>query len=1415
VISVSGSAVAQRNEQQLRFNHVTVEDGLSDSWVFCVVKDSQGFVWFGTANGLDRFDGVSMKSYRYQPDNPRGLGSPRVKSLFEDSENRLWVGSAWYGSGLARYDRATDSFVNYPVEGPNGLGAKGVNAILEDSHGILWLGTDEGLHTLDAATGVFSLHQVGGEDRPGGSVNALFEDHAGSLWIGTGTGLLRREPGTGAATVIPLGGVGKHDPLPEVLDICEDRAGGLWVATLGEGLCRLEVSTVTVRRYLPRAGDPSSLGNRNVTQVEMGADGVLYVGTENGGLNLLDIERDRFTRYLPDVEDATSISSASIWSVLRDDQGIVWIGTFNGGVNVINPLGQRFGLLHAGSGGLSDPHVTAVLEDHRGVLWIGTDGGGLNRLDRRTGKISCYRHDSRDAASLASDAVIMLHEDTQRRLWVGTWHGGLGLLERDTGRFTHHRHETGDETSLANDSPWCVFEQAANRFLIGTEGSGVEVFDPTTGAFTRFADDAPGLPADGYVHEIAQDRRGTLWMALAQGVGMRAAGADRVLLLTHDPDNAESVGRGPVRCVTVDSRDNAWFGSEGGGLSCHVAGGTAQVFRRFTSRQGLPGDSVFAILEDAQGNLWLGTNRGLSCFRDAVELPGEPHFVNFDPQDGLQGLEFRYGASFASPQGELFFGGQRGLNFFYPENVVQNPDPPPIVLTGLQLFNQPVVVGGTGSVLPRQLSQLRQLTLSPRDSVVTFEYAALNFILPQKNQYAYLLEGFDREWNRVGTQRRATYTNLPPGDYVFRVKGSNNDGVWNEHGAALRVRVLPPYYRTVWFRTLVGGLLVLGLMVAYSTRVRFLTRRKRELEQRVSQRTHALEQEIDERLRAEEALKRSEERYALAARGTDDGIWDWDLSSNQVYYSPRFKEILGFGGAEITPDPEQWLGRVHPEDAQRLRDKLDAFCQGKEPQLEDEHRLRHKDGSFRWVLSRCFAVRSPQGACHRLVGALSDITDRRVYDPLTGLPNRVLLTERLRYAMADGSDDLPIIAVMLIDLDRFKLVNDSYGHLAGDTLLVAVSQRIAKCLRPRDLVARFGGDEFAVVVHDVDGSEAAVGLARRIQEALLEPFELNAAEVFVAASVGIAVSGPEYENPQDLLRDAGTALHQTKAEGRHRIAVFDLAMRAAAYKSLHLENALRRALKERTLQVFYQPIVSLQNGQIMGFEALSRWHHPVRGWIQPAEFIRLAEETGQMTQLSRQVLTTACQQLSRWQSECERARSLFVSVNVSPRQLTRPELIREIKAAMRGAGLPPRSLRIEITEDVLLEGDDRVLRALQRLRRLRVGIDVDDFGSGYSSLRYLQQLPMDALKIDRMFIHQLGASQSSQVIVKTILSLASQLELAVIAEGVETQEQYLQLKQLGCHWAQGYFISYPVEAQKARALLDLAPFDQETGGTEQ
>jgi diguanylate cyclase (GGDEF)-like protein/PAS domain S-box-containing protein len=567
--------------------------------------------------------------------------------------------------------------------------------------------------------------------------------------------------------------------------------------------------------------------------------------------------------------------------------------------------------------------------------------------------------------------------------------------------------------------------------------------------------------------------------------------------------------------------------------------------------------------------------------------------------------------------------------------------------------------------------------------------------------------------------------------------------------------------------------------------------------------------------KAEEALRESEERYALAARGANDGLWDWNLRNNVIYFSPRWKSMLGYQEAEIGNRPEDWLDRIHVADRERVKQEIAAHQRGLTPQFESENRIQHKDGSFRWMLSRGLAVRDTSGKPLRMAGSQTDITSGKVADSLTGLPNRLLFIDRLERLVEHTKRHKDyLFAVLFLDLDGFKMINDSMGHVIGDQLLVGVANRLEECLRVTDTVtrleklftiARLGGDEFTILLDQIEDPSDVTLVAERIMKTLASPFTLNGKEIFTSASIGIALSSIGYDKPEDLLRDADTAMYRAKSLGKARYEVFDVDMRASMLARLQLETDLRSALEHKEFQNFYQPIVSLDSGRIIGFEALLRWRHPTRGLLQPVDFIPVAEETGMIRELGWWNLQEACRQISAWNACRDGSPPLTISVNLSVKQFLQPNLVAEIGQLLRELGLSPDVLKLEITESSVMADPSEAVEMLSQIKSLGVQLSVDDFGTGYSSLSYLQRFPVDTLKIDRSFTQALAGGGDGMEIVRTILPMAKSLRLNVIAEGVETGEQLAILRRLQCGYAQGFYFSEPVTAQEAGILLEKHP----------
>lgn len=820
----------QAQEAPVRFEHISIEQGLSQVTVYAIFQDSQGFMWFGTEDGLNCYDGYTFTVYKRDPEGPQSLSANTIRAIYEDSSGRFWVGTD--GGGLNKFDRAAQQFIRYrhDPQDPHSLSHDTVTVIYQDASGELWIGTGGGgLNRFDPVTEEFTRYRHSPDDPQSLSsddVTAIQEDSSGRLWVATfGGGVNRFDPDTGGFTHYG------HDPdeanslsSDDVTSIFLSSSGILWIGTMG-GLDAFDVRTRDFTHYRYNPNDSRSLSSDEISAVmeDTSADfnRTLWVGTTDG-LNEFNPRTGQFLRYQHDPRDPSSISPSEVYSLYEDASGVLWIGTDIGGLNKLDRKMRRFAHYRHNP---DDPHsldsniVWSIQEDSSGALWVGTASGGLNRLDRPGGQFVHYHPDPEDPHSLNSAAALVVYADSADAIWVGTWGGGLNWLDpeeadRQNGHFTHYRHDPNDPYSLADDVVWALHEDASGALWVGTFGSGLDRFDRELERFTHYRHDPadPDSLSGDVILTIYQDRAGTLWVGTTQGLSRFDLQTESFRNFRHDPADPRSLTSNAVAAIFEDSSGTLWIGTDDG---LDKFDRDTETFIHYTEKDGLSSDAVACILEDEVGYLWISSNKGISRF-DA--LSGE--FKNYDVRDGLQSNEFNRAACFRGQSGEMYFGGVNGFTAFQPANIHDNPHLPPVVITEFLVFNEPVGIGGD-SPLRKPIEQTESLSLSYRDYVFSFEFAALDYSIPSKNQYAYMLEGFDKDWNYVDSTRRfASYANLPAGDYTFRVKGSNNDGVWNETGTSIQITVTPPPWRTWWAYTLYA-LAAVGLVVGY---VRYRTR---------------------------------------------------------------------------------------------------------------------------------------------------------------------------------------------------------------------------------------------------------------------------------------------------------------------------------------------------------------------------------------------------------------------------------------------------------------------------------------------------------------------------------------------------------------------------------------------------------------
>lgn len=569
--------------------------------------------------------------------------------------------------------------------------------------------------------------------------------------------------------------------------------------------------------------------------------------------------------------------------------------------------------------------------------------------------------------------------------------------------------------------------------------------------------------------------------------------------------------------------------------------------------------------------------------------------------------------------------------------------------------------------------------------------------------------------------------------------------------------------------------------------------------------------DVTAQITAQQALKESEERYSIASFGANDGLWDWKINENSLYFSPRWKLMLGYENHELKNHINEWYFRVHEEDLAKLKSGFESYQQKPEHHFIIEYRIRNKANEYLWMLCRGVAIVDHQGNVIRMAGSQTDITEKKnaesklkyeaLHDNLTGLPNRHFFINHLKRCIAKSHRHDQNFAVLFLDLDRFKVVNDSLGHLMGDQLLAIFSKRLQDNLNDTDLLARLGGDEFVILVEQIDSIHDAIDVAEKVHDSMLAPFELAQHEIYSSTSIGIAISAPHYQSPEQVLRDADNAMYRAKAKGAARYEVFDISMHEQALKRLQTENELRHALENDELVVYFQPIISVQDHKISGTEALIRWRHPTKGLIPPGLFLDIAEETGLLITIDRFVISEAFKRCQEWNQNRDPEQALFISTNITGGQLLEPDFVDFVKNSISHQPQLCKHIRFEITEGVIMDQYGVISECLNQLKKLHIDFSIDDFGTGYSSLSRLHELPISTLKIDRGFVFRMHQKEENEALVNTIINLAHNLKMKVIAEGVETEKQARMLEKMGCDYFQGYLFSKPVDEKQIIELL--------------
>jgi ligand-binding sensor domain-containing protein/signal transduction histidine kinase/DNA-binding response OmpR family regulator len=788
----------------LEFKHITNEQGLSNTSIECIFQDHRGFIWFGTLDGLNRYDGYKITIYNNSLKDTNSISDNNIHCIFEDGKNRLWIGT---NNGLNLFDQSTGKFIRYShSQSSKSISNNKINAICEDSMHKLWVGTDNGLNLINESNNTFTSF-THDSSQPGSisnnSINSICCDKKGNLWVATNNGLNLFDR-NGNTFRIYQNLTGKTNGNNNIQLVKADHQNNLWLIVNDHGLIFFNPENNAVKYFTHQDSDPHTIGSDILRDILIDRNDNVWIGGVNAGLNLYDLKSNSFFNYHHEPDNSTSLSQKSVKSLYEDKQGNLWIGTLRGGVNLYTPQTGHFKLFKqtVSPASLSYDDIRSFHQDKNGNIWVGADGGGLDFFNEKEGTFKHYRHDPANSSSISSTAILSVTGDSENNLWIATWNGGLNVFNTKTGIFTHYKHNPADKNSISSDFVRKAFEDSEHHIWIATDLGGVNLFDRASNTFTRFVGSPQTVTklSGNNIIDISEDNHKNIWILTLD------SGINRYNLVSKQVShylNKKGESSDDIAFAFTDSKNRFWIGKKG----LYLFDRQHDNFVLYTNLAGLADEYIKGILEDDDGNLWISTSNGITKFN-----PDTHAFKKFNVGDGLQGLEFEVGSCMKAKNGELFFGGVNGFNVFYPQNIKLNPYMPPVYLTGFQILNKSIVAGEQGSPLQQDISATKEINLSYKQSTFSFLFSALNFVAPENNEYAYKLENFDKSWVKAGTERKASYTNIDPGEYIFRVKASNNDGLWNDKGAEVKVYIAPPFWLTWWFRLFI---IIILLTAAY------------------------------------------------------------------------------------------------------------------------------------------------------------------------------------------------------------------------------------------------------------------------------------------------------------------------------------------------------------------------------------------------------------------------------------------------------------------------------------------------------------------------------------------------------------------------------------------------------------------------
>lgn len=1493
---------AYSENEQLKFSQLSAIDGLSNSNVFGITQDHQGFIWFATEDGLNRYDGNNFVTYRHNTNNKHSIADNVIRKIFIDNENTLWVGTK---KGLSRYNLELDNFDTFShitndnnslrdnfiwdIYQDQGKQVKGKSGKKVQKKGLLWVSTTLGLHTLsleNASKEVkFNRIDIRGHNSKFKEIKTIFQDKQQNYWLGSydnGIHLISKN----LAYIGSLQEDNKFDLTVNAQSLFDIKIidNQYWLAT-NNGLFIIDDDYQLLSHLAAKQKNSSTsqpLLSNNIRSINQYDDTHVWLATHNG-LNTINLLDDSIHAYQHN-KNKNSLSENWLMDMYQDNNGNMWLATYGGGVNKYSPLTSLFyhGLA---SDGEQSYRVESFAETSDGAVWLSTEKQGLFSLTKKkTNKRLSSKLDVKPRWIIANNSNSIWLRSTNNNLYE--------YLPYDDKLFEHLTWSA--KSNYSADKLLTIIE---NNFWFINESGELTSYDTKQKKFTSYKT-KNNVP----ITSLQSQNENTLWV-LTKSNHIYKFDIQKKSFTKLQTKLPEVLNGSYIKKLQV-SKNWLWFGSDSQGII--LINRITKEIEVFNESNGLKNDFVASILIDEQENAWLATNIGITKIN-----PFKKRVTNFDYDFAISKPEFIEFSALKSKSNDMYFGSSNGLFKFSPNEILQitqNIAKP--LFTNLYVANKKIDIASLTKkpavtnpkyTLAKQLNSLTQLELAYKQSPVSFEFVSPNPKLPTQVRYRYRLIGLEKNWIDAATDtgsnnNRATYTNLSAGDYVFEVEAYDVNHPENSQTSQLNVHILPPWWLstgTMFVYTLVSMLFFIYVIQQYRNKQLYNSQ-----------------------------IKESEERLKLSLWGSGDEMWDWNIKTDKVYHTNTWSNLAFPQDSTRNANAET---NIHHQDLARVKQALTEHLNDNNEHFESTYRVKDKNNRWIWILdrgkiverddnnkptrmtgtlkdishikkaeerlklfARCIQnisdavviydrqfitvdvnkafqritgksknqmvgrsmsfnqypnsfsqnikkhlltkggwhgeieslrangskyltdlnidiIRDESGNITHFVGVFSDITKRKETeaelrklassDTLTGLPNRSFFQANQARLVKNKINH----ALLVFDLDNFKKINDSMGHQVGDSILCQVAKRMLALSRKQDSVYRLGGDEFSIIIEGTNDIHTITSLAKEILSATALPFKLNNQEIVLYSSIGIVLFPEDGNSGHELLKNADTAMYHAKGSGGNKYQFFSDSMNKKAVKRLQIENLIRHGLKEDSFSVFYQPKIEISTGKVAGMEALVRFETPNKGVVSPVVFIPVSEETGQIIDIGEIVLRKACFATKKWVDA-----GLFdgrVAVNLSAVQFTQANLVGQITDILNESQLPAKHLELEITEGTVMDSPQEAIDTMLQIRAMGIHLSLDDFGTGYSSLAYLKKFPLNTLKIDKAFVDDIEQSEQGRNMVATIVTIAHNLGMDVVAEGVETNQQLSFLSGLRCEQLQGYLYSKPLATEQFQKYL--------------